>query len=1268
MIAQATIMLMKIAWVASSENYRTEELLLTRRLSQATLPKYEVVTTGNCATDGSMPTGMVPISDEDKCKDAINAAFPGEMKKFDTVKDTGKVSGCVFGKSSNQWGMLNTEIGHTESEFAAANCTESLPCLCESCDPGMYQSMESFKEARCWSCNPGFYQDKYNQSGIEACKECETGRASVRSASTCNFTISTCPLGTFPDTASANGACTDCTQGMYRSKASQTKCKSCGIGKYFVEKVVDCESCPAGFYQDSSTTPNAVCIECTSGQYSTSGQEGCYFNEDSCPKGTYHNTAFPAACLDCPEGTYTAMEGASECRMCPPGKEFVSQVKSCDGCAAGLYQDKQSPRVKCKNCELGNASKVNSSSCNFSENLCPSGHYPEKRWNISHGFPRPFPEHSNGTYVVACLPCEAGRYRHIAGAEGPEDCLACSAGRYFISREKECMACPSGFNQPAKDTNFAECRACTAGQSSQNSTQPCQACAEGKYQTESSSTEWGCKFCAAGTQFVNITTSCSKCLPGTYQPDTNKPGVLCKVCDAGMYTVTLGSTACHNCPSGTEFVARDIDCSICVHGKIQIKDNEPNAVCKPCFPGRFFVSRSTVCSFCPTGRYFNESNAHKWNNIYADRERQHVRAEDDEYVPPVAVYSTVLKESINVRDFICLKCDQGKYISNWLSTSGCKHCQLGQYQSNLIANEWECKKCLIGRGYVDANMPCEPCEPGKYQHETQPLRGECKFCRAGKRFVNTTHQCSTCPMGMYQDKNNMAGAICSSCSEGRFAKSAVKPCIDCPAGKYQSKSFAESYECSICPLRHSIFSTVNCTPPVPGQSYDVGGGKLVTYSIDGKAPYSCIPTYSTPGSAYCAYSKRNEERCGAWPGRVAIGDQWKGFFDRNNDGIPDANPDSVDQYHIGTCLAATFAVYGYSKPKFHTVNFDNKFVQYPAGCFVMANKLYLNNNVSIAIVPGKCSKSHTCLCYMCPAGMYRREADASRGEKHRMCDTCEYGRYQDETGKENCKKCPAGQYQDQSKKGGDSAVENGRKCKTCMAGTVPSQPVAQYCVNCPAGKQYAGDPAVPCKSCPKGRYQNIEAFPTGGPYATERCKKCGSVGVQCKTCIKGKSPLNSKSSCSDCKPGTYQEKSIADVWGCKTCQTGKQYLTSTAPCQDCPKGRYQDEINLAGVKCKTCSKGTDAPDAYLPCQHCEAGRYQDLAESVTYGCKTLDELKCERKATGSKGDGEGPGGAVVVKMFHGPCCKGSPLTLANIPVSECLLSASGTEMVRFLVF
>ena len=321
---------------------------------------------------------------------------------------------------------------------------------------------------------------------------------------------------------------------------------------------------------------------------------------------------------------------------------------------------------------------------------------------------------------------------------------------------------------------------------------------------------------------------------------------------------------------------------------------------------------------------------------------------------------------------------------------------------------------------------------------------------------------------------------------------------------------------------------------------------------------------------------------------------------------------------------------------------------------------------------------------MCPPGTYRRSpVQGMPGDKYQVCDTCDYGKYQDEFGQDECKQCGPGQYQDQSKndasKVGDVekvdmttsfmdasnavSVESGRKCRTCKAGTVPSGPDSEwpgrYCVNCPMGKQYAGDPALPCKSCERGKYQDIPAEKTGGPKS--------SISVKCKSCSKGKSPVDSTSECTKCAAGRIQENSTSDVWGCKTCQEGTQFLSSTVECQACPTGRYQDRNNVDGVQCKTCGKGTDAPDAKSPCLHCAPGKYQHLAESVTYGCRALEANACGSNSGGSQGDGEGPGRVVVIKMFNGRCCSGSPLTTVNFPVFDCMLSETGTEMVSLFL-
>ena len=98
------------------------------------------------------------------------------------------------------------------------------------------------------------------------------------------------------------------------------------------------------------------------------------------------------------------------------------------------------------------------------------------------------------------------------------------------------------------------------------------------------------------------------------------------------------------------------------------------------------------------------------------------------------------------------------------------------------------------------------------------------------------------------------------------------------------------------------------------------------------------------------------------------------------------------------------------------LDFNNINVPFPAGCFEMFDELYLNNRLNVTL-GRKCSTRHVCLCYMCPPGTYRRLPVAGNpGDKYEVCDTCDYGKYQDEFAQNECKQCGPGQYQDQSKR------------------------------------------------------------------------------------------------------------------------------------------------------------------------------------------------------------------------------------------------------------
>ena len=60
---------------------------------------------------------------------------------------------------------------------------------------------------------------------------------------------------------------------------------------------------------------------------------------------------------------------------------------------------------------------------------------------------------------------------------------------------------------------------------------------------------------------------------------------------------------------------------------------------------------------------------------------------------------------------------------------------------------------------------------------------------------------------------------------------------------------------------------------------------------------------------------------------------------------------------------------------------------------------------------------NTATTAVCPPGTYRRLPVAGNpGDKYEVCDTCDYGKYQDEFAQNECKQCGPGQYQDQSKR------------------------------------------------------------------------------------------------------------------------------------------------------------------------------------------------------------------------------------------------------------
>ena len=93
-------------------------------------------------------------------------------------------------------------------------CSSSYKCACSiTCQPGTYQDADD--QTTCKSCTAGLYQQV---AGKSECQTCSAGNYSPLGASSCDFTATTCPAGTY---APGTAACTLCETGKSSVKGGE---------------------------------------------------------------------------------------------------------------------------------------------------------------------------------------------------------------------------------------------------------------------------------------------------------------------------------------------------------------------------------------------------------------------------------------------------------------------------------------------------------------------------------------------------------------------------------------------------------------------------------------------------------------------------------------------------------------------------------------------------------------------------------------------------------------------------------------------------------------------------------------------------------------------------------------------------------------------------------------------------------------------------------------------------------------------------------------
>ena len=534
-----------------------------------------------------------------------------------------------------------------------------------------------------------------------------------------------------------------------------------------------CGLCPAGFYCPNSGTVYAT-LRCPSGHFCQAGTSslsqsticpvGTYcptgsVQYNSCPGGSYQNSAGMGSCIPCPAG-YECPAGSTsyqiECpvnRYCPQGTEI------------GIY---------CKNGTYGNSTRqISQSDCT----TCPGGKYCNQGFilgNCSSGYfcksgqfsPAPhvdvsqYPDSNVLLHYLQSInggPCYPGYYCPKA-TKNPRSCLngTVRISPYGESQE-DCGACPLGY-----------------------------LCSIGNPVPEK---------CQVG-HYCPLKSAQFPCPKGTYNPLSSQFSLdNCTSCPAGFYCNSTGLSSYHNfpCPSGHFCVTKATSAFPCAGGTYRDAiGGIGQADCKTCPGGHFCSNGSSYYKVCNSGTYCPTGSASP------------TICPPGQYCPANA--------------FVPILCPETYYCP--LGASRPMPCSLGTY---CPAGTVYPIPCPLGYKAVDntnhthhvlasLQSACVKCPAGYYG--TDPNRLNCSLGTAGYYFIGastsdkptnfTAERGSICPKGTYCPAGSVAPTHCPPGSyQPKMGATSALSCILCQANYYQGGNGSEScFKCS-----SSSFST-----------------------------------------------------------------------------------------------------------------------------------------------------------------------------------------------------------------------------------------------------------------------------------------------------------------------------------------------------------------------------------------------------------------------------------------------------------------------------
>ena len=575
---------------------------------------------------------------------------------------------CNPGKYSNKVGGVceDCDPGFSSNTYESILCkkcksgkfttgTHNINCL--DCDAGKYTEIEGASE--CINCEAGKYSIVSASKNKDNCLDCEDGKISSNSVTSCIFCeigkwakyrkeciscnkgkYSTslglisddgcllCPIGKFSENMGISKEldCIECENGkigIMKGAASSNSCINCEIGK-FKQSLIHCDICPNGWISNILENKCDICeigkwaldkkkcISCPKGTYSFATELVSESECILCEKGKYQPgkaQLTESSCLNCQDGKIGIMEGAKSnqsCLSCVPGK-FKKSLLKCQICPNGWISYKESN--ECIICPIGKISDLHGFKCNN----CSMGKYNDlvglsiKIDNCKNCNPGKYSNRKGNIDINFCKSCPIGKYNIEYGSIDKDFCISCKPGKYRGLQQNSGQPCIICTNGKYSISEASSCKTCVAGKYSTNTFKECLNCPTGRYNIlPGQHTKNTCILCPSGKWNDGIGSNaidyCIECEPGLYSNIEGAYSIFtCKECPEGRYNEIKGADSmndCKECSTGSYSITGSIDCILCEPGKFNsiMGNNE----CKLCEEGKYTSDKgSFICTDCP---------------------------------------------------------------------------------------------------------------------------------------------------------------------------------------------------------------------------------------------------------------------------------------------------------------------------------------------------------------------------------------------------------------------------------------------------------------------------------------------------------------------------------------------------------------------------------------------------------------------------------------------------------------------------------------------